>query len=241
VRAYFARVDELVDHLVDLDSGADTDKFLELIEYAIARIDKALETVDDSGGFRLDSVARLGEMHCRLFARSKKKTAARVDRLLEFLQNDLIDLLPEIPGAYRDALGQDGEALFWQRLQQLWDKIPAPLDREDSYNNGSMHFEHLLLKRAREQGDVDAELALRAKQATVQYEFFDIAASASNTAALMRRWHGWIAACMRSLRAMADTWRGSGMPTTVCWFYAAAFIRRRGGTSWRLPKRGSCL
>lgn len=175
VRAYFARVDELADYLADLESSADADKLQELIEYAIVRIDKALETIDDSGGFRLDSLAQLGEIHCRLMARNSAKPAARARRLLELLVLDGDGLFPDIPAAYGDALGRDGSHEFWRELQKRWDNTPPPADRSARFSGGLCRLSNLLLTRAEVDGDVAAQLTIHIKLAVDGFDYFRLA------------------------------------------------------------------
>ena len=175
VRGYFARVEELVDYLAEIEPDADADKLQELIEYAVFRIDKALETIDDSGGFRLDAVARLGEMHCRLMARNTLSPEVRAQRLLELLLVDGDGLFPAIPDAYSDALGSDGARAFWSELQKGWDKTPPPRDRTARFSEGIYGSADLLLKRAKATDDVAAQLAIRSKLAVDGFDYFELA------------------------------------------------------------------
>lgn len=175
VRAYFERVDELVTYLLEIEPAADPDKLLELVGYGFTRIAKALDTVDDSGGFRLDSVGRLGELHGRLLARSALTPAKRAQMLLRLLVDGDTDLLPEIPSAYTAALGADGEAIFWEALHQYWHKLPAPTQRSDRYTGNVFLIGRLLSEGAEAAEDFTAALAIRARLAVDVHDYFTLA------------------------------------------------------------------
>jgi len=174
VRAYFVRVEELTDYLSDAAAAANADGMIDLVLYALQRIGKALETVDDSGGFRLSSVEQLNALHQQLLTRSQRVPAERAHQLVQLLLSDQGELLDAIPFAYSDALGTEGEAVFWQQLQAAWDAIPTPRSRSDLCGHAP-RLAFLLRQRAEVAGDYAAELSIRAKCATDAYDFLRLA------------------------------------------------------------------
>lgn len=175
VRAYFAKVEELTDYLSEVAAAANADDMIDLILYALQRIGKALETVDDSGGFRLSCVAQLNVLHQQLLTRSQMTAAERAYQLVQLLLSDQGELLDAIPFAYSDALGDEGGAVFWQQLQVVWDAVPAPRSRSELYSGYAPRLAHLLRQHAEVTGDYAAELSIRAKCATDAYDFLRLA------------------------------------------------------------------
>jgi uncharacterized Zn finger protein len=175
VRAYFAKVEELTDYLPEVAAAANADSLIDLVLYALQRIGKALETVDDSGGFRLSCVAQLNALHQQLLMRSRMTPIERAHQLVQLLLSEQGELLDDIPFAYSDALGHEGEAAFWQRLQAAWDAVPAPRSRSEMYSGHAPRLAYLLRQRSEATGDYAGELSIRVKCATDEYDFLRLA------------------------------------------------------------------
>jgi uncharacterized Zn finger protein len=124
VRNYFSRVEALVDTSRQVLTALDTEQSLELINYALLRINRALETIDDSGGFRFDSVTELGELHIQILADSGWSLKKMTAYLHELYSSGEVELYPTIPGEYMELLGSEGLALFNAPLQAEWDDMP---------------------------------------------------------------------------------------------------------------------
>lgn len=90
----------------------DTEQSLELIDYALLRINRALETIDDSGGFRMHSVSELGELHIQILADSGWSPEKLTACLHKLYTAGEVELYPEIPDDYMPLLGLEGLALF---------------------------------------------------------------------------------------------------------------------------------
>jgi uncharacterized Zn finger protein len=168
VRNYFSRVEALVDTSRQVLTALDTEQSLELIDYALLRINRALETIDDSGGFRFDSVTELGELHIQILADSGWSLEKMTAYLHMLYSAGDVDLYPEIPGEYMPLLGLEGLALFNAPLQAKWDDMPdlesgGHEDWDTTYRY--QRVQAPLLLAATLDNNFDRELELRAKTA----------------------------------------------------------------------------
>jgi len=179
VRRFFARVEMLVDTLQQLMTDFGPERSLELIDYALLRIDRALETIDDSGGFRYLSVNALGDMHIQILS----DCLWPLEKIADYLQNlhaaGKNELYPDIPGDYLPILGSAGLDLFNAPLQAEWDKLPdlkaasqGEHDWETRYHY--LHLQAPLLTAAKLNKDLDTEIALCAKTAMSAHDLIEI-------------------------------------------------------------------
>lgn len=182
VRTYFSRVGLVVDKLAELLPELKPDDALTLIDYALQRINKALGSIDDSGGFRFDSLETLSELHILTLARSHwppEKIASYLLAIYSDPEDELYELYPAIPESYLDILSDEGLGHFIADLQSQWDKLP-PLtgkvgkkvdwDRQWQYRR----IQHPLLVAAKVRKDVDTQIELLAKTACTSHNLIDL-------------------------------------------------------------------
>ncbi|MCZ6882995.1 MAG: hypothetical protein O7F15_08355 [Gammaproteobacteria bacterium] len=179
VRSFFARVELLVETLQQLLTGFDPERALELIDYALLRINRALETIDDSGGFRFYSVETLGELHIQALAETGWPIKKIAGYLLDLYSDENAELYPEIPASYLSILGDEGLDIFNEVLQAEWDKLPSLEGKPDQQiewrtRQPYWHLQAPLLFIAKQRGDLDGEIALRAKIATSDHLLLDL-------------------------------------------------------------------
>ena len=172
VRAYFARVEILVDQLSELLKEFTAEQALKLVEYALTRISKALETVDDSGGFRLDSMECLHEIHIDSFARLGWPAPQLAEKLVEYYFSDQVDMYPGIPSSYQDIIGKEGLDHFQAALEERWEKLPSLQDDSD-WDEGSRYLRiaRPLIEEAEAVGDIHRAIELKAKMANNFHDY----------------------------------------------------------------------
>ncbi|OED43092.1 hypothetical protein ACH42_11000 [Endozoicomonas sp. (ex Bugula neritina AB1)] len=130
VRAYFANVEhslellaESIDHLPPADQ-------IELLEYALERIVNTQESVDDSGGFRYESINLIHQLYLDAFEALDWSDGAKADHLIELMINDDYNLYGEIPEGYIKVVSPHCIELFYGKVQSRWDQLP-PLETEE--------------------------------------------------------------------------------------------------------------
>lgn len=175
VRSYFAKLEPVVENLLQHVEALPPEQALDLAEYAIDRMQKALETIDDSGGFRLPSLEHLQAMHIRAIGRLPWSRSQVAESL--FTQNERSDrdLYPAIPADYAEALGEEGMQAYYTLARNAWDALPpaAPGMEWDEYYPYH-RLGRFLLTWAEAHQDFDGALAIKLKQAADRHDFVRI-------------------------------------------------------------------
>jgi len=176
VRNYFAQVETIIDQLCEMAEQLPAEDTLKLVDYALQRINRALESIDDSGGFRYGTLDTLHLAHinaCNRLDWPKKKIAKY---LLDLVFGESHDIYPEIPSNYTNALGEEGMSLFNEALQNKWDALPA-LKQGANYDEKwpYLQLQHMLDRQARLANDEHAIIMLEQKTATELYDYQELA------------------------------------------------------------------
>ncbi|MCL6270780.1 hypothetical protein M3P05_12685 [Sansalvadorimonas sp. 2012CJ34-2] len=175
VRTYFAGVEQALEALKEPISERPEEEQLELLDYAIERIIKAQETVDDSGGFRFDSVAMIQSMYRQAFRGIPWTNEHKVNHLIDLMIQDEYSMYGEIPTDYDDVISPDCMALFFQTVQTRWDALP---DMEtDGWNIGReyYHLQRVLEAIASKQNDYETLITINQKVARGAYTYVKMA------------------------------------------------------------------
>ena len=164
VSHYFGKAEAVIEQLAEQVPQLPPEKSLALVDYALARMDKALETIDDSGGFRFHCEHLLHTLHIQ----TVKRLDWPADKLAGYLYEKAFggeeDRYPAIPDAYLDVLSQASQDAYHERLQQALDELPnqvATMEWEERYR--LIRLREPLLQRAQAAGDLPAILALYQK------------------------------------------------------------------------------
>ncbi|MGO2147412.1 SWIM zinc finger family protein [Halomonas sp.] len=164
VSHYFSKAEAVLEQLAEQVPQLPSVKSLALVDYALARMDKALETIDDSGGFRFHCEHLLHTLHIKTVKRLDWPADKLADYLYEKSFGGEEDRYPPIPDAYLDVLNQASQNAYHERLQQALDELPnqtATMEWDDRYR--LTRLREPLLKRAQAAGDLPAILALYQK------------------------------------------------------------------------------
>ncbi|GGY00675.1 hypothetical protein GCM10007160_30500 [Litchfieldella qijiaojingensis] len=161
VRTYFAKAEAVVDLLAEQAPQLPPEQCLTLVDYALARMARALETIDDSGGFRFHCEQTLQELHVQTVQRLGWPPGKLAKYLYELAFGDSENFYPGIPDAYHEALGGDEMDAYHACLQQAWDALPN-LTKDAGWPEKYryLRLRDPLLKRAEANGDFPAILAL---------------------------------------------------------------------------------
>ncbi|WP_338578738.1 hypothetical protein [Halomonas salifodinae] len=174
--AYFAKAEAVVDQLAEQAPQVSAEQCLPLVDYALSRLGRALETIDDSGGFRYHCEGTLQRLHVQAVARLDWPAETLAAYLYDKAFGDHYDFYPEIPGAYAEALGSEGREAYHACLQQAWDALPSLSPGADwSEQYRYLRLRGPLLERAEACGDFPAILALHQKSAIKAQDYLEIA------------------------------------------------------------------
>lgn len=187
VRDYFAKAEPVIQMLSEQVGQLPPDQALKLVDYALQRLVHALETVDDSGGFRFTVEETLQKLHLRLLPLQGWNHQQIAEYLCELALSRATDIYPRIPEAYLPVLTpeKDDEAepewlrLFYQLLQARWDALPSlsttgAIDRFSEQFSDYATLEYLLEEQAKANNDFAALLAIKEKTAVELHDFLEI-------------------------------------------------------------------
>lgn len=160
-RRYAGEAGQALDVLVSLLDGGHAAAVVDLAEHCMKRIDTADRWIDDSGGHIGVVVDRLKELHhaaCLAATLDARKLARRIADWALAEQSDREWFL-DAPTRYADVLGDEGLAAFRERVEPLWQALPAlPPSRErvaGRWERDRFTVTHLREGLARAGGSVD--------------------------------------------------------------------------------------
>ena len=176
VMAYFRRLEATLRGIVEIADQLPADLLLETALHGMDRLNKALEHIDDSGGYRDDAQDVLRDLHIRSLQSIDWTPEQRAEHLLEVALKDPWDQFAVVPHDYSEALGDAGLSAFYAavegRLEALPD-LPDDADLEDKWPH--LRLTNYLKDRAAEQEDIDEMIRLEKLTATTEIDFERIA------------------------------------------------------------------
>lgn len=147
---------------------------LKLAEHAIDRIEAAIEGVDDSDGSCGGLLHRAREVHLEacLAARPDPVPLAR-DLFAREVEGEY-DTFNGSAAAYADVLGEAGLAEYRRLASEAWNKLPARNGR-GAFTTDYSRLMEILDFFAERDGDVEAQIALRAKDLSSPWSYLKLA------------------------------------------------------------------
>ena len=166
VATYFSNTEQNIKALEPAIVALSSQQSLKLIIYAIERLEKTLESIDDSGGHRSNLEGLLSRLFHNIFADQSWLDEERVDVITKLVLSDKFsyDLLA-LPDGVLGLMSAESIKRLYEQLRQTWNKLTPPNKDELLRNSSYNRLEHLLLKNARDQNDVELELEILAKGA----------------------------------------------------------------------------
>ena len=172
-------IESVLDRIAGLIENGRTALVLKLLEHFFARMDQALENIDDSDGGGADVYVKARNIHltaCRQanpdpIALARALFAREVDSEWEFFHG--------ASEAYEDVLGEVGLAEYRRLATEAWKKV-RPLRTgarrvEDDQFSRRHALEAILESFAERDGDVDAVIAIRTRDLSTAYDYLGIA------------------------------------------------------------------
>ncbi|WP_374086237.1 SWIM zinc finger domain-containing protein [Methylomicrobium lacus] len=172
--AFAEELDQVVDAIAALSTPEDAPLLMELAEYAIVRVAKALENLDDSNGEVGGVLNRLSDLHleaCRLAKPDPQALAERLFRMEMSPANDYGDINAI---AYRDLLGEAGLRRYRELAEAEWAKIGFR-DGDSPYDFQRYRITRIMEFLAEASGNVEELVAIKARDLSTAYRYLTIA------------------------------------------------------------------
>lgn len=179
MRAWAANVEAILAHLEGMIDKARAPVVLRLLDHFFARMDKALQNVDDSDGHGGGLLARASELHLEACRASKPEPLALARDLFRRETEWDGDYFFRASETYRTLLGKAGLAEYRRLAQEVWAQF-KPLRggaRRVRDDEPAMRYrlQSILESLAARDGDIDAWIAIRATDLSSAYAYLQVA------------------------------------------------------------------
>lgn len=150
---------------------------MELSEYALVAVEKAMGHIDDSGGVMAPLLEQLQDIHHAACIAAQPNPVKLATRLFEWELRTDWDTFHGAVERYAQVLGETGLATYRKRAEAVWSKLPKLKPGEDRAGSFTERFRITAIMEglARESGDVDALIAVKAHDLSTPYSFLKIA------------------------------------------------------------------
>jgi hypothetical protein len=163
--------------LAERASGPQAARMLALAEHAIERIEAAIETIDDSDGHCGGLLELTGEIHLVAARAARPDPVTFARNLFAREMADDYGVFAGSANLYADVLGAPGLDEYRRLAAEAWAKLPARVggrgapDGSDDYRR----LRDILDGFAERDGDVAARIALRAKDLSSTWAYWELA------------------------------------------------------------------
>lgn len=171
-------VDDVLDALAGLTPAGRPALALELTEYAIERIEEAIEQIDDSNGHCGELLHRCEALHLAAAHIARPEPVAFAQSLFERELESGYDCFHRAAFVYADVLGHAGIAEYRRLAAQAWSRLPVLLAKpgqQPAFNADYYTLYDILDQFAEQDGDVDARIALRTKNLSSPHRYAELA------------------------------------------------------------------
>jgi uncharacterized Zn finger protein len=172
-------VDEALDILADMASGPQAARVRALADHAMERIEKAMESIDDSDGHGGALLSRTRDIHLAACAAAPPEPVALARYLFGRETRDAFDMFHGAAGLYEGVLGEQGLAEYRRLAEAAWRKLSVRTGRKKPATDDDEWEPDRLMAIldffAEREGDVDARIALRARDLSSPWRYGQLA------------------------------------------------------------------
>jgi hypothetical protein len=163
---------EIVNSLKELMSPASAGDLVDLAEYFIVRLDKSLESVDDSNGEVGEVLRRLESLHLEACILAKPEPLELAERLFHYEMTMSFDSFYDSLNKYQDVFGENGCAHYRVLAEKQWEQIkPVNADDKNRTTDNGRRFRitKIMETLANMSGDINALVALKSRELSMPY------------------------------------------------------------------------
>jgi tetratricopeptide (TPR) repeat protein len=174
---YVAGLEDVVDALERLLEDGHAVAVVELVEYAVDVVESSIGYIDDSGGDAEGVLGRLAELHLAACERADLDPVVLAKRLFVRELNGQSDTFFGALHGYAEVLGPEGLAAYRKLAEAEWEWMAPRTGNADRYtlDHRRWRIAHMMETLARVEGDVDALVAVIARDLAHAYAYLRIA------------------------------------------------------------------
>jgi len=174
---YAQGVEDVADSIEGLLKEGHAAGVIDLAEHALAAVEDAMGSIDDSDGCMGGILERLQEIHHAACRKAKPDPEELARRLFKWELRTDWDTFFGAAEKYAHVLGEKGLAVYRNLAEAEWARVPA-LDagRDDPGKHGNrFRITHIMETLARRTGDVEAVVAVMKRDLSSPYAYLRIA------------------------------------------------------------------
>ena len=175
VSRWRAGVDAVLHSVADLASGPRAAIGLRLVEHAIDRVEAAFEAIDDSDGHLGELLYEARDIHLTAVRMARPDPIALARNLFKREMEADRDTFSGAVALYADVLGESGLSEYRLLAVAEWEKLQAGSGRTDGAAVAVHHLKGILDFFAERDGDVEARIALRARDLSSPWAYLTLA------------------------------------------------------------------
>jgi uncharacterized Zn finger protein len=176
-RSYVGGVEDLVDSLEKMHGQGHSVELVDLIEHALARVERAIEQVDDSDGEVGGLLQRLQQLHHTACEKANVDRVALARRLFAWELRSGYDVFAGAASTYADVLGEAGLREYRKLAEAEWKKVPSlgPNQKDADQYGRRYRITAMMEGFARRDGSLDALVQVRSRDLSSPYSFLRVA------------------------------------------------------------------
>jgi uncharacterized Zn finger protein len=174
---YAQGITDVIDSIDELLREGYAGDVVELAEYALAAVEAAVESVDDSDGYMTGVLERLQQLHLAACKKARPDPEALAKRLCAWELRAEWDIFYGAVETYASILGRKGIAVYRQLAEAEWAKVPSLGAGRDEAGGYARRFRitQMMEALARQTGDVEAVVAIKKRDLSSAYAYLQIA------------------------------------------------------------------
>lgn len=174
---YAFGINEVIDSIEELLEDSHDLQLVELVEYALNRLEDAINMVDDSSGEVGSILSRLQALHLKACRNAGIDPEELASRLFEWELRSDFDVFYEAAETYADILGKKGLAKYRELAEKEWANIPELVPGSDSNGKYGHRFRitSIMESLAKQTGNVEAVIAIKKKDLSSAWAYYQIA------------------------------------------------------------------
>ncbi|HET6618670.1 MAG TPA: SWIM zinc finger family protein [Dongiaceae bacterium] len=178
VGGWAAEMGVVLDTIARLASGGRGALAFGLIEHALRRIAKAVESIDDSDGHGGALLGRAQEIHLAAVIAARPDPVKLARDLFARETGGLYDTFYDAAELYAEALGDNGLAEYRRLAAKAWSKVPARMGKRhvaESDTVDQSRVAAILDHFAERDNDLEARIAIRTKDLSSPWRYLELA------------------------------------------------------------------
>lgn len=174
---YWRHIDTAIDGIEELLDRGHAEAVIELGEYALARVERAIEHVDDSDGYMSQLLWRLQQLHLAACMAAKPDPEALAGRLFTWELEGDWDTFSGAAQTYADVLGDVGIAHYRELAEAAWGSVKPlePGDDDPDRYGRRFRITQIMESLARLSGSLEQLIAIKQRDLSSSYAFLEIA------------------------------------------------------------------